>query len=112
MMQINKFQVHISTLEIGSMLTLEKIISQTTDKGSGDFINDILQVKYISNGNEEEAKLWIRHFLDECEIENNILMMTWISSLTDDEGMIHFPDSLEIIGFNSGSKKVILRPLD
>ncbi|MEO9533659.1 MAG: hypothetical protein ABJG68_01570 [Crocinitomicaceae bacterium] len=110
MIQLNKYQRHIKSLATGSKLTFEKLIVQDSENNFGNYPNDIIEGQYIGSEKKEGMRIWIRHFLDECEIENGLSMIVWINEQTDEKGQVKFPDSIEIIGYNESSNKVIVRP--
>lgn len=101
MINLNKHQTKISLLKVGSKLIVENIVENNIE-----YENDIIYGKLIVDEIlEVKVKLWMRHLLNESEIEGGESMLNWINKLQN-----NFPDEFEVMGHNIDNGNIILKP--
>jgi hypothetical protein len=98
---INKYEIHIKSLLIGDVITFKEIItidSKTPDSDSDNtFANDIIIGTLKNEHFSTNSHLWVRHFLNSCEFENNVSISEGLSNKSTDPDSYHFPNSIKIV---------------
>ncbi len=111
MIKLNKYDTNIKSLNKGAIIKFEEVISNETENDTGEFINDFIIGTMIEGNHKTPVKLWMWHFLNECETEDGNEIQSWMKEKSDDPNTLIIPDSIEIIGLSDNKEKVVIKPL-
>ena len=109
MVEINKYKTALNSFEIGTKFILKNLMENklpSNPKKANDFVICEVATEKI----QIEAKLWVRHLLNECEMVTGERFENFLIKKSLGNVDLDLPDFFKIIGYNKDTERVVIEP--